>query len=822
MGGTVARTNQRTLRYLFAVVATVALAATAALPASASDGTDPPPPAVPTGLATEVSHDLVTLSWDDPGDPTISGYVILRRDKAIHPQGTFVTLAPHTHSTATSYIDASIDPERRYVYRVKAVSPAGTSDRSSWARAYTPVAPEPSPALPARPTGLATEPSHDTVALSWDDPADPTVTGYVILRRDKDVHPQGTFQTINPDTAAAATSYTDATAEPERRYVYRIKAVNTHGYSTISSWARGYTPAAPQAVFIDGDNQNDQSRDDPAGMPGNGTPPGPGTRANVSEGNDDLPATTATTGQVDVGGTVTGNASSSSDRDWFAVELEAGTRYQIDLEGADTNRGTLTNPHFWNLFDAGGNAISSTMNGDSGVGDNARTIYTATADGTHYVEAAANGAPGTYTLSVIVLGANGVSEADFDFPTTAATTGRVEVGGSVTGNLGNGTDIDGFLVDLEARKRYRFDLESARTGRGTLPDPYLTLYDGDEGYIDEDDDGGEGYNSRLTFKSPAAGTYLLTAESASGDSGTYTLSVRALGALPVAVPPGGLGPRGVPGAVRDVEVSYRSSIGQIVWWDAPDETVTGAQWISAFRIYGAGSSGGCDGYLLDEYVVDYLGFTTPPTDSNGNPTGFKYFKQVDVGPVRFGVTAVNALGEGPCAEGPDDPPDPINYDEAACKLNPGDIWCGVVTVGDITHNGNTIAHGFLDDPVRGGGELVDNTGDTELFTGLKVYTVKGIYVGSAGILDGVLFFLLDEDFSDDELAALALHIDVDGTTLQLDIVTNGVTTTSDTWPFSETDTFSAIEGQYAWTGENLDDWSTATTVTVRLRGTDNS
>ena len=317
----------RSGRYLFAVVAAMALAATAAVPGGASDGADPPPPpAVPTGLATAVTHDLVTLSWDDPGDDTISGYVILRRDKDVHSRGTFVTVAPNTHSAATSYVDASIDPERRYVYRVKAVNAAGQSDRSTWVRAYTPVAPEPSPALPARPAGLATEPSHDTVTLSWDDPADGTVTGYVILRRDKDVHPRGTFQTINADTGTAATSYLDTTAEPERRYVYRIKAVNSHGYSTISSWARGYTPAAPRAV-LDAVNK----------VPGNGTPPGPGTRANVSEGGTDLPASTATTGEVDVGGTVTGAIGIVGDRDWFTVDLEADTKYEIAVTGFFTD-----------------------------------------------------------------------------------------------------------------------------------------------------------------------------------------------------------------------------------------------------------------------------------------------------------------------------------------------------------------------------------------------------------------------------------------------------------------------------------------------------
>ena len=102
-----------------------------------------------------------------------------------------------------------------------------------------------SPQRPAKPTGLTSAVSHDSVTLSWDDPQDGTITGYVILRRDKDTHPQGTFQTITADTATAATTYTDHTAQPDRRYVYRIKAINTHGYSAISSWVRAYTPAAP-------------------------------------------------------------------------------------------------------------------------------------------------------------------------------------------------------------------------------------------------------------------------------------------------------------------------------------------------------------------------------------------------------------------------------------------------------------------------------------------------------------------------------------------------------------------------------------------------
>ena len=70
---------------------------------------------------------------------------------------------------------------------------------------------------PAAPTGLTSEVSQDSVILSWDDSGDDTITGYVILRRDKDIHEEGTFETIEADTGSADTTYTDDSAQPERQ-----------------------------------------------------------------------------------------------------------------------------------------------------------------------------------------------------------------------------------------------------------------------------------------------------------------------------------------------------------------------------------------------------------------------------------------------------------------------------------------------------------------------------------------------------------------------------------------------------------------------------
>ena len=117
---------------LTAVLAPVALAQSPGLE----------PPERPQGLRAEVSHDAVSLSWDDPGDATISGYQILRRDRDLSPVGVFEVLVEDTGSAAAAYADRQVQPETRYNYRVKARNAAGLSRRSNFVRADTPAAPE--------------------------------------------------------------------------------------------------------------------------------------------------------------------------------------------------------------------------------------------------------------------------------------------------------------------------------------------------------------------------------------------------------------------------------------------------------------------------------------------------------------------------------------------------------------------------------------------------------------------------------------------------------------------------------------------------------
>ena len=200
------------------------------------------PPDKPTGLDAAATHDSVTLTWDDPGDDSITGYVILRRVRVNDQGGDFSVLVANTETAATTYTDDTVAASTTYTYRIKAINEHGTSERSRWVHIDTPA-----PPVPDQPTGLDATATHDSVSLIWDDPGDDSITGYVILRRLPGVDPKGQFDELVADTGTAATTYTDGSVAAETRYTYRIKAINEHGTSERSRWYHIDTPAPPDS-----------------------------------------------------------------------------------------------------------------------------------------------------------------------------------------------------------------------------------------------------------------------------------------------------------------------------------------------------------------------------------------------------------------------------------------------------------------------------------------------------------------------------------------------------------------------------------------------
>ena len=353
-----------------------------------------PPPSAPAGLIATFGVGGVFLSWQAPVEDagTVTGYEVLRAQG----EGELTTLAADTGNAATAYTDTSAGgASERYAYRVRAIRGQESSADSNEARVQLP------PAAPRRVVGAA---ASDLVLLSWADPGDDTITGYRILRRQAIADVASDFVTLAEDTGSAETAYADDTVENGRVYVYRVLAIGTGGLSEPSRDVRVRTtvpvppPDRPRGLPSQGTSQPRQSVSEPAGE-------------DCTDGPD-------TTCRVAVDGSVTGNIGNNTDIDAFAVYLEAGHQYQIDLEGDDTSQGTLADPNIFGLyevrdddtFQVAGRTLSEIQDSDSGEGKNARLTYTSSTTKTYYILALGRpgeNVTGTYRLSVMEKAGSG-------------------------------------------------------------------------------------------------------------------------------------------------------------------------------------------------------------------------------------------------------------------------------------------------------------------------------------------------------------------------------------------------------------------------------
>ena len=286
------------LAILFVALAALFLSLTGA-PVQAQDGSVPDQP---TGLSTEASHDRVNLTWDDPNDASITHYQVLRRDRDVHDTGEFVTIDSDTGSATTSYTDDTVEPEKRYVYRVVAVNDNGESQWSKFDRANTPAAPpqEPDPTPTPTPTPTpeptptptpetdgdgeggtdegapdgavcsATGPcttldetdgvthvetleltnvTHDSVTLEWTAPEGDPPLGYVILRTGEGAAPT-LSSIIVGNTESQETSHADSGLEPETLYTYWVLALRWTGVSAFKDAASASTTTPPAPIVI--------------------------------------------------------------------------------------------------------------------------------------------------------------------------------------------------------------------------------------------------------------------------------------------------------------------------------------------------------------------------------------------------------------------------------------------------------------------------------------------------------------------------------------------------------------------------------------------
>jgi hypothetical protein len=113
-----------------------------------------------------------------------------------------------------------------------------------------------------------------------------------------------------------------------------------------------------------------------------------------------------------------------------------------------------------------------------------------------------------------------------DYLASAATSGSLNIAGSISGSIEVAGDKDWFKVSLVGGRRYIFDAEKANGGLG---DPYITLFSGTGTQLGQDDDSGEGLSAQLVHTAASSGTYYLeikqspSTAASSPSTGSYTV-----------------------------------------------------------------------------------------------------------------------------------------------------------------------------------------------------------------------------------------------------------------------------------------------------------
>lgn len=199
------------------------------------------PPGIPTSLeATSQGPTEITLSWTAAAGA--ASYQLQRRTNG----GNWGS--PMDVGSGTTYTDTGLNPSTTYDYEVRAVNPAG---ESAWSAVYT--VPTTAPTAPDMPSLTATA-GASNIMLSWSAPAS---NGAAISGYDIDVSDDGSDWSDLATAAAGDTSHDHTNLGPGTMNYYRIRAMNSVGYSdwsaSVSATVPAVKPGVPSLIATAGD-----------------------------------------------------------------------------------------------------------------------------------------------------------------------------------------------------------------------------------------------------------------------------------------------------------------------------------------------------------------------------------------------------------------------------------------------------------------------------------------------------------------------------------------------------------------------------------------
>jgi hypothetical protein len=168
-----------------------------------------------------------SIGWNDLSMAE-TGYELQRSPGSPGTQWTTIARLP---ANTTGYIDATVEPESVWSYRVRAFNDLGTSEWVILGSLTT------GPYAPADVVAEALSPTR--AAVSWTDRSKMEV-GYEVLRSE-----DGIFVPV-ADLPANATGLTEGSLSQETEYTYRVRTFNQHGKS---AWAE-VTVKTPSALVV--------------------------------------------------------------------------------------------------------------------------------------------------------------------------------------------------------------------------------------------------------------------------------------------------------------------------------------------------------------------------------------------------------------------------------------------------------------------------------------------------------------------------------------------------------------------------------------------
>ncbi|TGG90063.1 MAG: hypothetical protein ERJ67_11555, partial [Aphanocapsa feldmannii 277cV] len=171
----------------------------------------------PANLAYTARDGEVVLTWDDPGDDTISGYELSSNGGATY---NAITYSSDSASNSHSHTAANLSNGTTYTLALRAVGTSGKGPSSTLS--VTPVA------VPAAPSDLSAAVGDGEITLSWSDPGNATISGYELSSDGGD-----SFTAIS-GSDASTTSHTVTGLTNGTSYSFVLRALNASGNGATS------------------------------------------------------------------------------------------------------------------------------------------------------------------------------------------------------------------------------------------------------------------------------------------------------------------------------------------------------------------------------------------------------------------------------------------------------------------------------------------------------------------------------------------------------------------------------------------------------------